>query len=144
MKNLLFSAILGLVLIIGHLNLQAQNIGFDYDAAGNRTARYVIELKSATAREKTNDQKEFTDLLNGVAVKIYPNPTGGKLTVKLSGQEPGTTVKLQVCDLSGRQLYNNENADSQSIIDISKQKNGLYLLNVIVNDKKRVWKIIKR
>ena len=127
--------------------LFAQNIGFDYDAAGNRISRYVINFKSTDAGDKNNNTpKEYTDVFEGITVKICPNPNKGKFDVKLIGlkNNGNKQVRLFMYNTSGKPIYHNEQPGSINSVDISTRENGVYYLNILVNNKKRVWKIIKQ
>lgn len=67
--------------MLGH----AQQIAYEYDAAGNRISRHVANNSPQAPRQgsledcplETNKQKEL-------AISVSPNPTTGLLTVSLA------------------------------------------------------------
>lgn len=127
--------------------IYSQDIGFEYDAAGNRTSRYVIYYKSTDAGVKNSETpKEYTDVFEGITVKICPNPNTGKFDVKLTGlkNNENKQVKLFMYNTSGKTIYQNEKPGSINRVDISTRENGVYYLKVLINDNKRIWKIIKQ
>jgi hypothetical protein len=72
----------------------------------------------------------------------YPNPTKGKITVKIGHPEKGS-VFLSVTNITGQILLNKIINYNESIeIDLSSKPAGVYLLNIKLNDKKYVKKII--
>ncbi len=109
MKNYLLPLLFSLF-TLGTITTYSQNIGFDYDAAGNRISRYVIVLKSTETGSSNNNgkQQEYGETINNVAVKILPNPNGGKFAVNINGKTDGKTVKLYLFDISGKAIYKNE------------------------------------
>ena len=121
--------------------LFAQNIGFGYDAAGNRTSRFIIRLKNNAVNDTTRLADE--DLLNGMKIIIKPNPTSGVFNVLIPKTDKEQVIKIYLHDVSGKVLFKNENCANNTLIDISTRENGMYVLSVIVNNEKRTWKIIK-
>ena len=80
--------------------------------------------------------KPFADN-RGDVIKVYPNPTKGKVTV----QHSTLTKVIQLYNASGImiKIINAENSTSTEI-DLSTQPQGVYLLRI---DGKMVSKIVK-
>ena len=67
-------------------------------------------------------------------VKVYPNPTSGKLTIDAENYEG-----VEVHDVSGRLIIKS----SLNIIDLEEQPKGLYLLKVNANGTTQEFKVFK-
>jgi hypothetical protein len=52
-------------------------------------------------------------------------------------------VKIQLFDINGRQLHNNEEGTPSNQIDISDKSPGIYIMIILIDGKKSEWKIIK-
>lgn len=71
------------------------------------------------------------------SIDFYPNPASKILNLKIDNSIK--TFKIEISDMSGKQLLNLEN---QSQIDITYLQPGVYLAKVISGDKMQVRKII--
>jgi len=67
-------------------------------------------------------------------VKVYPNPTNGKLTIDAENFEG-----VEVYDVSGRLILESE----LKTIDLEGQSKGLYLLKINANGTKQEFKVLK-
>jgi len=67
-------------------------------------------------------------------VKILPNPTTGKLSVEISGIPANLQFMLTLSDALGEQVidkqYMNTSGQFRTILDLSSQPKGIYLLKV--------------
>jgi hypothetical protein len=139
--------------IFGSAIVHCQTIYYGYDTNGNRTSRVLVteQLKSAkinfpvTEPEKlalTRDQKEdITDMESGI--RIYPNPTSGILKVEILNLPNGAKTDLKIYNLSGLELINRQDLPSVFELDISRLKDGIYILRIAINETGANWKIIK-
>ena len=69
---------------------------------------------------------------------FFPNPTRSTITWKAEG----SVDKIQLTDMTGQVLISLDNPETHTL-DISHLPNGIYLLNVWMNDKKGIYRIIK-
>lgn len=76
-------------------------------------------------------------------VHAYPNPTTGKITVKLGDEYISSDVEINVYDMTGRQIFmtprNYSNIEYQ--LDLSDKTPGMYFLEIMI-DGERVTKKI--
>ena len=74
---------------------------------------------------------------------VYPNPTRGKLTLKIDNFEPNAFT-YQLNDVNGKLLRSEKLTEKETAIDMSELKSAAYFLKV-TNSKKEVktFKIIK-
>lgn len=81
--------------------------------------------------------------LNEIEIKAYPNPTSGKLTIKLP--ESGT-ANITVTDVTGKQVMNSSITveNGKSTLNTDQLDNGMYLLNVTINNKVAQLQFVKQ
>jgi hypothetical protein len=75
-------------------------------------------------------------------VRIYPNPvSGGKVTVEINGGfEGGTSVT--VLDIFGRICHLSRIEKSETVIDVSGMRSGLYIIRLSNNKKVYSYKLL--
>ena len=86
------------------------------------TSFCYLTLSSVTSVERSSD------------IKVYPNPTSGKLTIDAKNFEG-----VEVYDTSGRLIIKSE----LRTIDLEEQAKGLYLLKVNANGTTQEFKVFK-
>ena len=69
---------------------------------------------------------------------FYPNPTRSTISWKADG----TVDRLQITGITGQVLISVDHPETTSL-DISRLPKGIYLLNIWMNDKKGVYRVIK-
>ena len=139
-------------------------VKYTYDAAGNRKSRALVSISNMISHSslKSNSEEipesewdiadaQFSEpfitpseeLLEQMKVKIYPNPTRGKLQVDITGGNIPSTSMLQIYSMSGNLLMQQKSISATNMIDISSFPAGAYILRVILGNEVSVWKIIK-
>ena len=103
---------------------------FDAYCTGKVSGTGIVKLELITANE------ELADL----EVKLFPNPTSDKITIQ-SDNFKNTT--LQITDILGKQLLQQNINKSETILDLSNYSNGQYFLQLERDSKRVVYKIIK-
>lgn len=75
-------------------------------------------------------------------ISVYPNPTSDKINIQLIDFVPNS-FNCKLYDLTGRSLITEPLKTNSNYyeIDVSKFKNGIYLLEIDVNNQKTVKKI---
>ncbi len=95
---------------------------------------------------KTTNVYKFYGVFNSTAVgiqnakkiinvKIYPNPTTGKITIMAEGVE-----SIEVINLQGKQIYTGKELE----VDLSTQPKGIYIIKVITDKQTITIKLIKQ
>ncbi|MDO9154544.1 MAG: hypothetical protein Q7U47_12725 [Paludibacter sp.] len=94
----LFSVIFTLGLLSFFSDVCAQNITFEYDAAGNCTLKYKTVVLASYAKKNTsttdtiaNDPQK--EMIGEREVIIYPNPTQGALTHFAANQDKSFAIQ---------------------------------------------------
>jgi hypothetical protein len=83
-----------------------------------------------------------------LAISLFPSPFQQNLTVNLSGVDASTSkVSVSMCDLLGKIVYHTEidAALSNRKLDIQAADlpAGIYFVNLFIDDRKLVYKVIK-
>lgn len=124
---------------------------YEYDSAGNRVLRKVIQLRSAigdttlVTQEMGKAQQQndfFSDNIGDFAVTVYPNPTSGTITVQF--ERSVTDGQYKISSLAGHILQESTFSSSSIKIDLSSYPTGIYLLNVKMDGIAETWKIMRR
>lgn len=123
-------------------------IGYIYDEAGNRLRREIVvqAVRESEAGRQTfgSEKQTSSDMRQGHSIKIYPNPSEGKLMISVSGLKDSDKTSYGIYTAQGAQITaGNTDADNFNI-DISSRPAGVYLLKIVINDNPTTWKIIKR
>ena len=113
-------------------------VNYTYDAAGNRIKREIV-----LSRSMENTEKPLTETLSRKSISIYPNPTAGLLKISISGWETTDKCKFTIFSLKGALNQEIQVSSSVTEIDLSDESDGMYLLNIELNESKSAWKIIK-
>lgn len=82
------------------------------------------------------------DFENESVMKMFPNPTTGSITIKIS-QFVGK-VTIQICDLTGRVVYDQKDIDFEGnkSLDLSALSKGIYVVTVKGDGLNYVEKVI--
>ena len=147
-----------LILVIAQsLLVFCQKVEFTYDNNGNRGTRTLVveQLKSGSVSFPVINPKslkttesikaEVTDVpVEGeISTQVYPNPNKGLIKIEISNMESNSKNEMRLYDLSGAQLLTKQNFNSRTEVDISRFKDGIYILRLKINGRVSDWKIIK-
>jgi PKD repeat protein len=81
------------------------------------------------------------DIVKFDKIKLFPNPTQHTFTINL-GETQHT--QILVTSIEGKMMYNKVITNDNVIIDASKWTNGFYLVNVIIDNQHKVFKLVKQ
>lgn len=136
-----------ILFLISSIVSQAQSkLGFAYDEAGNRIKR-EIELpitKSLSKGKFLENYGDFLDNLGKHSLVIHPKSTDGKFKICITGLQRSDDCRLYVYSTKGTLLLSSDIHSEEIDVDICNQPQGIYLLQVTINDLSTTWKIIKR
>lgn len=123
--------------------VEAQNVSFAYDEAGNRVKRELsMSGPIKTKSRSSDDDKSFYDSVGERIIKISSN-SDGIINISVQNFEKQDKGYIEVYSMSGILLLAQNISDALTTIDIGSQPNAVYLLKVMVNDKQTIWKIMK-
>lgn len=115
---------------------------YTYDSAGNRVSREIII--GVAGDEPQDIAASLIDVVASRAVRIYPNPTNGKLTISIDDYEEPDQASFIIYDLSGVIVYDSKVTGQASSVDISDCQSGIYILTIMINGNQSSWRIIKK
>jgi hypothetical protein len=143
MKRLVFVCLFLLPL----LTVQGQRLTYEYgyDHAGNRVRRIIVIINRNDNERNQSDETlaPLTDVFgNGETMRLYPNPTTESVTFELTGG--GEIGSYFLSDINGRQIAGGTCEGSTLKLDLSKQRDGVYLLELFIDEKPHVYKVIKQ
>ncbi len=125
----------------------AQNplpIEISYDAAGNRITRKVLQVSMMAKGGSYSDSTYYIDQMQSVLMKVYPNPTQGKVYVEMQGGDEIGNSKIRLFDSHGRLIHEQEGDGYAVELDLSTYPTGYYIIDLYVNEEHTIWKIIKK
>jgi len=131
-------------IVLSNFLFAQTKICYSYDNAGNRTNRIICLKSIATQADSVNIPKTpITENQGEMEITLYPNPTKGQLTVKITNMPDNTTGEITLHDLTGRLMIRQNSIQELTLLDISSQPIGIYVLRIRAGDKVSEWKVIK-
>lgn len=124
---------------------------YDYDNAGNRILRTTVRLRQEAAvdsdtnfADMSNSKQEpyYEEIVGENYVKVYPNPTKGQVTLQFN--KPVKTGRYRLSNMSGKLVLDGAITTSFFTLDLSRYKDGVYLITLSLDGKTDTWKIIKQ
>ena len=126
---------------------EVENIDYVYDYQFDDTTAMIGSYEymvSATYREHDCEEMsdpvscEVTDVCeNTIAVKVYPNPTKGEITL-----EGEALVHIRVVNAFGQTVYNAKVEGDRTHIDLSRLAKGIYMMHIEAKDGQTIRKIV--
>jgi peptidoglycan/xylan/chitin deacetylase (PgdA/CDA1 family) len=98
-----------------------------------------VSLKSQqTQKTKPIEKIESTE----IKVNVYPNPNNGIFTVDF-GNQSDKEKSIFISDLYGHEIKRVNSASSKESIDVSNQPSGIYVVQILSNNRLKTIKIVK-
>lgn len=132
-------------ILLAGLMVNAQEIEYSYDNAGNRIQRKVLVQRSNAEFSESEIISPLEDKKGAYSFVLAPNPTTGEFTVTADPAFMALEVKkLWVNDMNGRLLRELDFSETTRKIDLSGLASGSYLVRLTasggyVNE----WRVIK-
>lgn len=151
MKRIIFT-IIGSTFLLHVQSQIALPRAYEYDNAGNRIVRKVIELPMPNNMyndtESNNvchvDNIYYIDNVQDYTIKIYPNPTSSLIYVDIEGDNADKNATLSVYNISGSLLHTKQITGNSTIVDLSNYPVGAYLVIMQLKNEKTTWKVLKK
>jgi len=112
------------------------------------TATLTVSTELSTAFTNTCFSGNVTSLdedrvsLNQVS--IYPNPTSTSINIVTTQMNFSQEDRIDLLSLTGKLIYSQDFNSKNTTIDLSLLPAGVYVLNVISNNKNTSYKVIKK
>jgi hypothetical protein len=87
------------------------------------------------------DPVGIIDRVDAIGVKIYPNPTPGKVNIEF-GRMLKSKVHLQVSNLAGQVIIKRELFDIQTTIDLTNKVKGIYFFRITTDSSEYIYRIV--
>lgn len=141
--------------------LFSQNVAYSYDENGNRLAKTIIveqlrsnsftfpvlnpkDLKSNSEEyAKTKESEEVKSDQEAITTVVYPNPNKGLIKIDILNMPSNAKTDMRLYNVNGAELIVKRNFENYSEVDITKFKEGTYILRIKINETIFDWKIIK-
>lgn len=95
---------------------------------------YTLHLESAYAGINENINSPFV---------CYPNPTNDELHIGFSSEFSGS-AEITIFDISGKLIFSNTVFQDMNTISTESWPNGMYIVNVIINNEMYHEKVVKQ
>lgn len=143
-KRILTASILST--LFGFQAYAQQVLKYEYDESGNRLSRKVILLpsKQDQTRQDKSGQESINELIETFSITIYPNPTHENLTISTQSASNNPFTELMLYDTQGKLLYKDKNNNNTNTINMSMYDKGIYLLIIMIEGKRKEFKVIKQ
>ena len=108
----------------------------------NFNVTYMIRPNFGTPRTVTVGNNEILSATS--AIKVYPNPSNGFITLNITDENKIGTVQVEVYDITGKVVYNNNFSGANTVqeqIDLSGLNNGMYFLRTNINGNNTIQKV---
>lgn len=129
--------------IMGTFCCEAQRVAFAYDETGNRVKREIFIPAPSKAKGKFMEVGDsYYDMLGDRTVKISQD-TYGVIKVSILEFVDGDNCTVDVYTLNGLTIFSGSINECVTIINISEQPDGIYILKVMVNGNQTTWKLNK-
>lgn len=111
----------------------------------NATSCYTLRVQTGTT-----SRSEGTDFITSSSargaiiaegVRIFPNPAGNVLNISIDELKNNTT--LQVYDITGKMVLQQQTAKNVTQLNVSKLPSGIYMLNIKDESSNRSMKFVK-
>jgi hypothetical protein len=107
---------------------------------------YIVrnELMNGHFKSAVSDELITSDITETGALKLYPNPSSGMITLVLPDELSGSEVTISLTDASGKLiLRTTEKADQLTNLDLSIFESGIYFIRVENGEQYYMSKVIK-
>lgn len=140
------------------INANAQHeIQFSYDNSGNMISRVItlpvnqaensVDQNNETENTDTTEVKKnevFSDQLGNHDIKIYPNPTTGKLIVDIPVYKANSNDRIDIVDMQGVLKQRISQLGSSNTIYMNSYPAATYVMIIHINGETIQWKIVKQ
>jgi hypothetical protein len=111
------------------------NFQYQYDAAGNRISRIVVEPQPHQAQKRNLRTVDFT---------VSPTITSDVVTIATAIDVEKTSMRYTLISVQGNVLDTGNITSQRTDLSMGGYANGIYLLTIETNSNVETFKIIKQ
>lgn len=137
MRNKIKVALL-LLMFGAPLMSHSQTLRYQYDETGNRTNRMNVLMLTK------NNGRQYEDYSLSKDVLMRGDASRGTVEIEILKFDNSDECECSVFDYSGQQVFSTKPLSNITSLDLSHCPSGVYILQVSLNGKKSVWKIVKQ
>jgi hypothetical protein len=118
---------------------------FTYFGTDTSAADFAFRLNSGSNLRliANTDSNKVNELQSEINIKIIPNPSDGLFKININNQEKAYSVYVN--DALGKVVFKREEVyDRVFVIDLMDEPTGIYFMNVIIDNKTKHFKLIKK
>jgi hypothetical protein len=115
----------------------------NYNLADNNKLSKFDDPVNSGLNTKGDDNKKYESLLGERKVTVYPNPTKGDLRIEITNLNPDNKGKITINDVSGKLIQEIQNISSSNVVNISNIPNGSYVMQLVIEKKRKEWVVVK-
>ena len=123
----------------GTYTYQVRNAGFEEATGSFRLEETHLEVVISLKKDSESISQ------SGSFLKVYPNPSWGRIHIEYTVEQPGMVIIIEIMDLSGKMVTRLEKSVELSVserFDLSHLPKGVYLVRVIEGKKSLTSKIL--
>lgn len=127
-----------------------QSVGYSYDSSGNRISRTITLVQSASIASTVESDtfksggNVIVDNSLGKEIKIFPNPTKGKLIIEIDSKDiTKDRGVIAIYNVMNQLVVRDVLSLNSTTLNISSKPSGIYYLIILLNGKRGNWTIIK-
>jgi hypothetical protein len=108
---------------------------------------YAIVSNGVCSSEPSNIINYIPTLINQLeqskTINLYPNPTDGKITLSIKGENPGN-IKIEILNIHGITVKSEkiEMSDNQTEVNLEGLPKGIYFIRIIFLENSVIKRII--
>ena len=100
---------------------------------------YTVEVTNSYGCSSISSAFSVVDVgINEFSVSdfmnIYPNPSEGCFTLEYTGYNSNQGIEIVIYNRLGSRIYHSENFNQKTLIDLSKQPKGIYLVRLLLKN----------
>jgi len=83
------------------------------------------------------------DLVMKYGISVYPNPTSQNINVLIANLSEGQSALVYLFDVRGKSVLTKSQTKASDSIDLTPLSSGIYQLNVLINNERIGYRILK-
>jgi len=121
----------------------SENVGYLVIGSSGGVQQMSFSSPALKSKQDTTETKKEKEEPVEPRIRVYPNPTGGNLTVEFQGYNDFNDARIWIYSLQGQWLKQVKKPDPVNPLDLSGLASGMYILRVRIDDQTKEWRVVK-